>query len=153
MLFFSIIIPTFNSGKTLSASLRSILSQTFTDYEILLVDGASTDDTLDLAKSFNDKRIKIYSKPDEGAYDAMNKGVKAAQGEWLYFLGSDDKMFNTSVLERVYTIINTGNEKVVYGNALINGDTGWAKHGDLYDGKFTIEKLLKKYMPPGNFLS
>lgn len=100
---FSIIIPTFNSGAVLSRALDSIVNQTFTDWEILIMDSASTDNTIEVAQSYNDSRIQIYSGPDKGIYDAMNKGIKKAQGEWLYFLGSDDYLLNEKVFDAIFS--------------------------------------------------
>ena len=110
----SIIIPTFNSGAVLGRALDSIVTQTFTDWQVLIMDGVSTDDTLKVAQSYNDSRICIYSEPDKGIYDAMNKGIKKAQGEWLYFLGSDDWLLNEKVLETVFAY-SIDNYEIIYG--------------------------------------
>lgn len=98
----SIIIPTFNSGAVLGRALDSIVGQTFIDWEVLIMDGVSTDNTLDVANSYNDNRIHVYSEPDNGIYDAMNKGIIKAKGEWFYFLGSDDWLLNSQVLQTVF---------------------------------------------------
>lgn len=111
----SIIIPTYNSASVLPKALESIVGQTFTDWEVLVMDGASTDDTLKVAQSYNDSRIRIYSEPDKGIYDAMNKGIKKAQGEWLYFLGSDDWLWSDTVLHGVFNQ-NIDDYDVVYGD-------------------------------------
>lgn len=111
----SIIIPTFNSASVLPKALDSIVSQTFTDWEVLVIDGVSTDDTLKVAQSYNDSRIRIYSEPDKGIYDAMNKGIKKAQGEWLYFLGSDDWLLNENVLNELLVQCGINGYDVVYG--------------------------------------
>lgn len=111
----SIIIPTFNSGAVLSKALNSIVSQTFSDWEVLIMDGLSTDNTIEIAQSYNDNRIRIYSEPDKGIYDAMNKGIKKAQGEWLYFLGSDDWLLNENVLNEVLVQCGINSYDVVYG--------------------------------------
>ena len=110
----SIIIPTFNSGAVLSRAFDSIICQTFTDWEVLVMDGVSTDNTLEIANSYNDNRIRIYSEPDKGIYDAMNKGIKNAKGEWLYFLGSDDYLLGSDVLKRM--LEGTDNLDMVYGD-------------------------------------
>ncbi len=110
----SIIIPTYNSASVLPKALDSIVGQTFTDWEVLVMDGVSTDDTLKVAQSYNDRRIRIYSEPDKGIYDAMNKGIKKARGEWLYFLGSDDWLLNNNVLHNVFAQ-DTDSYDVVYG--------------------------------------
>ena len=79
------------------------------------MDGVSTDDTVKVAQSYNDSRIRIYSEPDRGVYDAMNKGIKKSKGEWLYFLGSDDWLLTSDVLQKVFS---AGIDKydVVYGD-------------------------------------
>lgn len=113
----SIIIPTFNSESVLGRALNSIVNQTFKDWEVLIIDGMSTDNTIDVAKSYNDSRIKVFSEPDKGIYDAMNKGIKKANGEWLYFLGSDDYLINKHVLKSVVSQINKQYD-VIYGDVL-----------------------------------
>lgn len=98
---FSIIIPTYNSSATLGQALNSIIEQSFKDFEILIMDGASSDKTVAIAQKINDPRISIYSEPDSGVYDAMNKGIARARGEWVYFLGSDDWLINNTVLDKI----------------------------------------------------
>lgn len=142
--FLTIIIPTYNSEKTIYACIASILSQSFSDFEIILVDGLSLDNTLNIVKSLQSDKIKILSEKDEGIYDAMNKGIDIAKGKWLYFLGSDDKLHNNNVLEEVFKQITIINSDCLYGNAKIIGDTSWAKDGALYDGYFDLNKLLLK---------
>lgn len=110
----SIIIPTYNSERTIKRCLDSIVEQTFADWEVLLMDGVSKDNTLEIARSYNDSRIRIYSEPDKGIYDAMNKGIKKSKGEWLYFLGSDDYLYTPSVLELMAKEMNS-EYKIVYG--------------------------------------
>ena len=111
----SIIIPTYNSASVLPKALDSIVCQTFTDWEVLIMDGVSTDDTLKIAQSYNDSRIRTYSEPDNGIYDAMNKGIKKAQGEWLYFLGSDDWLLVPDILQSIFYRDITDYD-VVYGD-------------------------------------
>lgn len=134
---FSIIIPTYNSELSLGKTLKSVLSQEFRDFEILILDGLSSDKTISIAKSFNDSRLKIYSEKDTGVYDAMNNGIKKSQGTWLYFLGSDDYMINEKVLSQVHSQID-GATDVLYGSVM--GPT----LGSKYDGEFDFEKLFNK---------
>lgn len=141
---FSIIIPTFNAAKTLDACLKSVLNQTFTNFEVLIMDGVSNDGTLTIANSFKDVRTRIYSESDKGIYDAMNKGIELAKGTWLYFLGSDDELFDADVLENISIELINSSNKIVYGNVMITGDSDWAKNGEVYDGKFDREKLFRK---------
>jgi glycosyltransferase involved in cell wall biosynthesis len=135
---FSLIIPTYNAALTLSRALESILQQTFTSYEILIMDGFSSDETVKIAFNFDDKRIRIISERDQGIYDAMNKGIGQAVGEWLYFLGGDDRLSDSSVLARVASHITRQNVDVLYGN--VNS----TRFNGVYDGEFWEQKLLKK---------
>lgn len=138
----SIVIPTFNSEATILKTLASILKQTFQDYEVIIVDGVSTDRTLELVKTFNDSRIRIFSEKDSGIYDAMNKGIELAKGQWLYFLGSDDLLYNEYVLEKVFSEIRESQYKIIYGDVKIVGNAGWALDGQLYNGPFTLKDIL-----------
>ena len=138
---FSIIIPTFNSAKTLKVCLDSIVSQNFADFEVIVVDGVSMDNTITLATSFQEKiaRLQIISETDSGIYDAMNKGIKKAKGEWLYFLGSDDKLFSTEVLQKVAEAFKEDDHlDVIYGNIFSKRFNG------IYDGEFTNNKILSQ---------
>jgi len=141
---FSILIPTYNSAETIHKCLDSIICQGFRDFEILVIDGASKDKTIEIVSGYDDERIKYSSQKDNGIYDAMNKGIKWAKGEWIYFLGSDDELYNPEVLQQVATFISGTKADVVYGNVLVDGNAGWAADGDIYDGSFDIKKLLLK---------
>lgn len=138
---FSVIIPTYNSQEHIVEALNSIIDQTFRDLEILVCDGGSADGTVELVRVLNDPRISIFSEPDAGPYDAMNKGIQRSSGEWLLFLGSDDKLHDGAVLARIAGVIARCDKQLIYGNALIRGVSHWAKDGDVYDGPFTREKL------------
>jgi glycosyltransferase involved in cell wall biosynthesis len=142
--FLSIVIPTFNSAQALSKTLESVLGQTFSDIEVLVIDGLSTDNTVEIAQSFQDRRIRILSEKDNGVYDAMNKGISMSAGTWIYFLGSDDMLFSSRTLENVTARLKSTAAEFVYGNVRIDGDSPWAKHDSIYDGKFTREKLFRK---------
>jgi glycosyltransferase involved in cell wall biosynthesis len=133
---FSIIIPTFNAEKTLAIALASILQQSFKDFEILVMDGVSTDNTLMIANSFHDDRIKIYSEKDKGIYDAMNKGIEKADGEWLYFMGSDDTFFNHEILLKV--------SKYFFNHDIIYGDIISTRFNGLRIGKSDPKSILHK---------
>lgn len=140
-MFFSIIIPTYNSEKVISICLESIKNQTFNDYEILVMDGFSSDRTIEIASSFaiEDKRIKWVSEKDSGVYDAMNKGIKMAKGEWIYFLGADDYLVDENVLAQVSAfILENSNDDIVYGSVTSS------YLGEKYDGAFDALKLTRK---------
>lgn len=138
---FSIIICTYNSAKKLSKSLDSVLVQTFDDYEVVIVDGASTDGTIEIIKEYEKKfagKLRWISEKDGGIYEAMNKGVKMARGEWIYFLGSDDVLFDKMVLEKVAENTNEKNLSVIYG------DVFWGETGRRYAGKFSVLKIMRQ---------
>lgn len=147
--FFSIIIPTYNSVGVLYKALNSIVRQTCGDYEVIISDGASDDYTFEyVSKAFADySNIKVYSSPDSGIYDGMNKAFSKVKGQWLIFLGSDDELFDEKVLETVKNRIMEENNpqcKLFYGNVVVSGDVKWAKNGHLYDGEFSVEKIKQK---------
>lgn len=142
--FFSIVIPTYNSAKNLESCIKSILNQTFRNYEIIIVDGLSEDETCSIVAKCADDRIKIGSEKDNGIYDAMNKGITRSSGNWLYFLGSDDKLYDDRVLEDIRKIIKKTGRKLIYGDVKILGNTSWASDGSIYDGQFDLKKLVKK---------
>ena len=111
---FTIIIPTYNSSDLITKCLESICGQTFNNYEVIVVDGLSTDNTLQLVEAYRNKLpyLKISSEKDMGIYDAMNKGMSMAQGEWLYFMGSDDIFYDENVLSDISVELN--GQDVVY---------------------------------------
>ncbi len=93
----SIIIATYNASKTLARCLSSIASQKVDDIEVIVVDGASTDNTLEIVNSFSSINIVCISEPDKGIYDAWNKGIKMSTGDWIMFLGADDYLIDSSM--------------------------------------------------------
>jgi len=136
----SIIIPTYNSERTLKPSLESVLGQRFRDFEVLIMDGLSIDRTIAVAKETakGDERVRIRSEKDEGIYDAMNKGIRNAAGEWIYFLGSDDRLQDPEVLWTFFTNPAVGSSDLVYGDVCGPG----LKFR--YDGVFSYWKLLSR---------
>ncbi len=142
----TIIIPTYNCERTIKKAVDSIANQSYKNVEILIIDGNSTDNTLKILQEDKQeqKNLVVHSESDEGIYDAMNKGIKLAKGDWLYFMGSDDTFYENTTLENVVNTLKDSDCKVIYGNVKIKGDTGWAKDGDIYDGKFNTLKILNK---------
>jgi glycosyltransferase involved in cell wall biosynthesis len=126
MINLSIVTVCFNAEKSIAKTLDSILEQTYRDYELIIIDGVSTDNTVQIIRAklneFEAKgiTIKFISEKDNGAYDAMNKGASLATGRWITFMNADDYYLEGSVLEQVLSIENIENYDVVYGNTMMN---------------------------------
>ena len=137
---FSIVVPTLNVAATLDACLDSVARQTCSDFELVLVDGGSTDGTLEIAKSFAPNlgaRLVIHCGPDQGVYDAMNRGVGLATGAWLLFLGADDTLYEADTLARVATFIGEHEPSdLVYGEVIMRSSSS------RYAGVFDLDRLL-----------
>lgn len=114
----SIICTTFNSGETLQRTIDSIKNQTFQDFEFIIVDGKSTDNTLDIIKNNAEIITKYITETDKGIFDGMNKGLDLSTGDWVYFIGSDDYLHNNSVLENIFKNKFQHNTELVIGNVL-----------------------------------
>ena len=97
MPFFSIIIATLNAEKTIHRCLASLVKQHFRSFEILIVDGGSTDRTLEYIASFGSLPIYVTSEPDSGLYDALNKGILTTSGQWINILGADDELLPSAL--------------------------------------------------------
>ena len=115
---FSIITITYNAEQTLPATLRSVEAQTFKNYEYIVVDGASKDATVRLVNE-SSLAPRLVSEPDNGLYDAMNKGLKMAVGEYLIFLNAGDAFHAPDTLLRVAQAIGDSRPGVVYGETAI----------------------------------
>lgn len=113
---FSVICVTYNSGEKLIKTIENILSQTSDDYEIVVKDGLSTDDSLSgLPK---DDRIRVFSEKDKGIYDAMNVAVSEARGDYVIFMNCGDYFYEKDVLENVSLLIDeTPDRRIYYGDA------------------------------------
>lgn len=103
----SIIIATWNAAKTLRTCLDSIVPQLTEEVELILVDGGSKDETNEIIDSYGDKVSVHISEPDKGIYDAWNKGVKVAKGDWVMFVGADDVLLPSAIDTYLQTIIET----------------------------------------------
>ena len=97
----SVITVCYNSEKDIEKTIGSVLSQSYPNIEYIIIDGKSTDHTLDIIDKYRTRIAKIISEKDAGIYDAMNKGVKSSTGEILYFLNSDDSFYDNNVIQNV----------------------------------------------------
>ena len=122
----TIITATYNSAKTVKDTFESILRQSYTDYEYIIIDGASKDDTLALIKQYEPRfegRMKYISEPDKGLYDAMNKGLKMATGDVVGILNSDDFYTSDDALQTIADAFNANDIDATYGDIhFVNDD-------------------------------
>lgn len=141
---FSIIVPTFNSSKTIEKCLGSLQRQTYRNFEVIIQDGLSDDNTCELIYNFCNldsfPAISLISESDLGVYDAMNKGIQRVNGSWIYFLGSDDELFDWRTLECIANHLSPSFD-------IIYGDVFSPHHGGRYAGKFTPELLFIQNIP------
>ena len=116
----SFITATFNSDKTIVDTMESVLSQTYTDFEYLVIDGGSFDDTIEKVKSYEPRfgdRLRWISEKDRGIYDAMNKGIKMATGDVVGILNSDDYYTDIDILQTVADTFKSNNHiDALYGD-------------------------------------
>jgi glycosyltransferase involved in cell wall biosynthesis len=122
----SIIVAVFNNARDLPRCLASVAAQSFTSRELIVIDGGSTDGTVDIIRDHGDRITYSESGPDRGVYDAWNKALPHAKGEWICFLGSDDRFHNDGVLERMAPIIAGAHPRhgLVYGRLNITTRDG-----------------------------
>jgi glycosyltransferase involved in cell wall biosynthesis len=128
----TIITVVYNAGQCLEQTILSVLNQEYPNIEYIIIDGASNDDTLSIIKKHDDKISYWLSEPDNGVYDAMNKGIDAATGNWVYFLGAGDVLLN---------VINNIIPSFTEDSTIYYGDVYRLDLLRIYDGKFSPFKL------------
>ena len=114
----SIITATFNSGKFIESCIKSILKQNYKKFEIIIIDGLSTDSTIKKIKTllYKHNNIKFFSEKDLGIYHALNKGIEKATGDIIGFVHSDDLLYNKNVLSNIIDVFKNSNIDGVYGD-------------------------------------
>ena len=126
---FSIITVTYNAGKVLEDTIQSVVFQTYRNVEYIIVDGGSTDNTLDVVHKYQERISKVISEPDKGLYDAMNKGIRMATGDYLCFLNAGDELHENETLQKiVYTLKGKELPDVIYGETAIVDEEGHFLH-------------------------
>ncbi|MDE2417530.1 MAG: glycosyltransferase [Burkholderiales bacterium] len=145
--FVTVIVAVYNGAATLKQCIDSVASQTFRDIELIVVDGGSTDGTVGLLVANASKLSYWISEPDKGIYDAWNKGLQHATGDWILFLGSDDYLYDERVLESMVPHLETlpSNIRIAYGQVLIVNKTGHALYA-IGAPWHTIKKRFRQVM-------
>ncbi|GAB3491534.1 glycosyltransferase family 2 protein [Spirosoma knui] len=121
----SIITITYNAERFLERTIQSVVAQPVTDFEYIVVDGASKDGTLDIIRKYEKSITRWISEPDKGLYDAMNKGLHMATGNYVWFMNAGDELYSSDTLPNLLARIQTTQSDVYYSDALFveeNGD-------------------------------
>lgn len=145
----SIITVCYNSFETIEDTIKSVTNQSYKNIEYIIIDGSSTDNTLDIIKKYQDKITKIVSEKDNGFYDAINKGIKMVSGEIVAILNSDDLYEDSDVIKDMVEIFESKNLEASYSDLVYVDkiDTRkvirYWKSGDYKEGMF-----FKGWMPP-----
>lgn len=135
----SIITITYNSERTIEETIQSVINQKYENLEYIIVDGGSTDNTLNIVNKYKENITKFISEPDEGISDAFNKGIKQATGEIIGIINSDD-MLNSNALNELNNVIEKEPKyDVYYGNGIIFDE----KSNYIYKPTNKIEDILK----------
>jgi glycosyltransferase involved in cell wall biosynthesis len=129
----SIVTVVLNGAKTLGRTIRSVTEQNFDDFEYVIIDGGSTDGSLEIIRRYESKIHHWRSEPDDGLYDAMNKAVRVARGQWVLFLGADDELL-VSLAEIAPALAD---DRTVY-----YGDVYMPTRRRVYDGPFDAYKIM-----------
>lgn len=132
----SIITVTYNAARWLEQSCESVVNQSYGSLQYIIIDGGSTDATVSIINAYSGKVAHFVSEPDKGIYDAMNKGLRLATGEWLYFLGADDMLASPDIIEAIF-------RADLRPYSLVIGDIVAMESGKRYVSKYDWRLLFK----------
>ncbi len=145
----SIITACYNSASTLEKALKSVSEQTYSNIEYIVVDGASSDNTSVLLEKYKFRINKLISEPDKGIYDALNKGVAQATGDYIGFLHADDFYAHSKVIEKVAFWCQQSKADAIYGDLqYVSRQQPDRVIRKWKSGKFNLRKLKMGWMPP-----
>lgn len=126
----SIITVAYNAVSTIEETILSVINQTYPNIEYIIIDGGSTDGTIDIINKYEDKITYWISEPDKGIYDAMNKGIDKATGEWINFMNCGDTFYSNTTIDDVFKKANLKSD-IIYGNTNLLYSVGnYIKSGD-----------------------
>jgi len=149
----SIITATFNSGRTIRDTIESVLRQTYTDFEYIIKDGGSKDDTLAIVKEYAPKfgdKIKAISEPDQGIYDAMNKGIQMATGDVFGILNSDDFYTSADALQVIADTFANNDIDATYGDIHFVNDDDLSKCVRYYSSAIFRRSFMRFGLMPAH---
>ncbi|OAS14509.1 glycosyltransferase family 2 protein [Paenibacillus oryzisoli] len=141
----SIIMPTYNSEKYVGRALKSVIEQTYPMIELIIIDGDSKDRTMDIINNHREHISIVVSEPDDGIYDAFNKGILCATGDIIYFLNSDDYLIHSIIIEEMMACFDK-QHSIVYGDISLIYEND--QESRTYGREFSLDDLSKGYVPP-----
>lgn len=145
----SVITATYNSGATLADTLRSVASQSYPQIEHIVIDGASTDNTLQVVREFGRHDLRLISEPDHGIYDALNKGLALTTGDVVGIMHSDDFFADDQVLANIMLAFESPAVDAVYGDLdYVARDNADRVVRRWRSGTYTPDRLARGWMPP-----
>jgi glycosyltransferase involved in cell wall biosynthesis len=145
----TIITVVYNASCTINDCIDSVLAQSYSDIEYIVVDGASTDNTVDIVKSYGSKVAHFISEKDLGIYDAMNKGIALATGDVVGILNADDMYSDNFVIETVVKKIIANQADALYADLIFVAKNNITKIARYWkSGDYNLEKFLYGWMPP-----
>ena len=159
----SILSVAYNSEKTIARTIESVLNQTYTSIEYIIIDGESKDKTVEIAKSYKDSfeqkgwKYEVISEPDQGMYDALNKSAKLAQGELIGQINTDD-WYELDAVQTMVELYELEHYDVAWGSIRMCGKTTWVKHAHIgklwttagwcHPGMFSRREILLAFPYP-----
>lgn len=144
----SIITTCYNREKTIGEAIESVLAQDYPNIEYIIVDGASTDNSVAVIRKYEDNLAKIISEPDKGVYDAINKGIKLATGDIFGLMHSDDIFYSTDRISKWVEAFVKEDADIVYGNGLFVDQEDMSKVvRDWISGPYSKSRLKRGWLP------
>ena len=134
----SVITVTYNCQSVIEETILSSINQSFKDFEFIVIDGSSKDRTLQIINKYSPLISILISEPDKGIYDAMNKGLATASGEWIIFMNAGDKFSDNDVLQKVFSSKKSISEDVIFGKCNLKYGTKEALGGICFDTNYKI---------------
>jgi glycosyltransferase involved in cell wall biosynthesis len=143
----SVITAVRNGERDIGVTLESVNGQDYPDFEHVIVDGASTDATMEVVRKHGRRLGATVSERDAGVYDAFNKGLKLAKGDWIGFLGAGDRFADAGVVSRLVAAARAGSVDAVYGDLVIVDPTSGSVTRRYSSAGFTADRIRSGYMP------
>jgi glycosyltransferase involved in cell wall biosynthesis len=144
----SIITVVYNNANTVAAAVESVIHQDYENIEYIIIDGGSDDGTLDILKEYKEHFVTFISEPDEGIYDAMNKGLKIATGDIIGILNADDLYSNNSIIAKVVDEFKGKGGDAIYGDLQYVDKENKKIIRNWKAGSYNRENFKKGWMPP-----